>query len=186
MDELYKLTRKMRNFKLKISVPQAGARSFVSMGKWGQSNAESAARVLLAVYLVGLAVVAFWPTPVDRPVAGRLQTVLFALHQASLPQLINYNFVEFASNILMFAPIGALATLAFPAFHRGRIVLAAFLVSCGMELGQLLFLHDRVPSAMDIVANTSGAMLGIWVLGVLEDWLRRADFDKLNQWGSRG
>lgn len=165
----------------KISVPQAGARSFVGMGKWGQSNAERAARVLLAVYLVVLAVVAFWPTPVDRPVAGRLQTVLFALHHAGLPQLLNYNFVEFASNILMFAPIGTLATLAFPAFHRGRIVLAAFLVSCGMELGQLLFLHDRVPSAMDIVANTSGAMLGIWVLGVVEEWLRRADFDKLNQ-----
>lgn len=151
------------------------------MGKWGQSNAERVARVLLAVYLVVLAGVAFWPTPVDRPVAGRLQTVLFALHEAGLPILINYSFVEFASNILMFAPIGALASLAFPAFHRGRIVLSAFLVSCGIELGQLLFLHDRVPSAMDIVANTSGAMLGIWVLGAVEDWLRRADFDKLNR-----
>jgi glycopeptide antibiotics resistance protein len=151
------------------------------MGKWGQSTAERVARVLLAVYLVGLAGVAFWPTPVDRPVAGRLQTVLFALHHSGLPVLINYSFVEFASNILMFVPIGALASLAFPAFHRGRIVLSAFLVSCGIELGQLLFLHDRVPSAMDIVANTSGAMLGIWVLGAVEDWLRRADFDKLNQ-----
>jgi VanZ family protein len=50
-----------------------------------------------------------------------------------------------------------------------------------MELGQLLFLHDRVPSAMDIVANTSGAMLGIWVLGAVEDWLGRADSDRLNQ-----
>lgn len=151
------------------------------MGKWGQSNAERLPRALLAIYLVGLAVVAFWPTPVDRPVAGRLQTVLFALHEAGLPILINYSFVEFASNILMFAPIGALASLAFPALHRGRIVLSAFLVSCGMELGQLLFLHDRVPSAMDIVANTSGAMLGIWVLGAVEDWLRRADLDRLNQ-----
>ncbi|KRE47574.1 hypothetical protein ASG92_10060 [Arthrobacter sp. Soil736] len=144
------------------------------------------ARVLLAIYLVGLAGVAFWPSPVDRPVAGRLQTVLFALHKVGLPILINYSFVEFASNILMFAPIGALATLAFPASHRGRIVLSAFLMSCGMELGQMLFLHDRVPSAMDIVANTSGAMLGIWVLGVVEDWLRRADFDRLNQRGPTG
>lgn len=171
----------MRNFVLKISGYLRGSRSFVGMGKWGQSNAERVARVLLAVYLVVLAGVAFWPTPVDRPVAGRLQTVLFALHEAGLPILINYSFVEFASNILMFAPIGALAALAFPALHRGRIVLSAFLVSCGIELGQLLFLHDRVPSAMDIVANTSGAMLGIWVLGAVEDWLRRADFDKLNQ-----
>lgn len=171
----------MRNFVLKTSGYLRGSRSFVRMGKWWESNAQRVPRVLLAIYLVGLAVVAFWPTPVDRPVAGRLQTVIFALHEAGLPILINYSFVEFASNILMFAPIGALAALAFPAFHRGRIVLSAFLVSCGMELGQLLFLHDRVPSAMDIVANTSGAMLGIWVLGVVEEWLRRADFDRLNQ-----
>ncbi len=164
----------MRNFVLKISVPRTGSRSFVGMGKWGQSNAERVTRVLLAVYLVGLAGVAFWPTPVDRPVAGRLQTVLFALHHSGLPVLINYSFVEFASNILMFAPIGALAALAFPAFPRGRIVLAAFLASTAMELGQLHFLHDRVPSAMDIVANTSGAMLGLWVLGLVESWFRQA------------
>jgi glycopeptide antibiotics resistance protein len=143
------------------------------MGKWGESGAVAPARALLAVYLVGLAAVAFWPTPVDRPVAGRLQTMLFALHAAGLPELINYNFVEFSSNILMFAPIGVLAALAFPAFHRGRIVLAGFAASCCMELGQQLFLHDRFPSAMDIVANTAGSMLGLWVLGVLENWFRQ-------------
>lgn len=130
------------------------------------------ARALLALYLTALAFVAFWPTPVDRPVAGRLQAVLFALHHSGLPELINYSFVEFASNILMFAPIGMLAALSFPAFHRGRIVLSAFLASCCIELGQQLFLHDRFPSAMDIVANTAGAMVGVWVLGVVEEWLR--------------
>lgn len=151
------------------------------MGKWRQAGAVLPARALLALYLAGLALVAFWPTPVDRPVAGRLQTVLFALHAAGLPELINYNFVEFSSNILMFAPIGVLAALAFPTFHRGRIVLAGFAASCCMELGQQLFLHDRFSSAMDIVANTAGAMLGIWVLGVLEDWFRQTGFDKLNR-----
>ncbi|WP_353712946.1 VanZ family protein [Arthrobacter sp. K5] len=130
--------------------------------------------MLLALYLTVLAFVAFWPTPVDRPVAGRFQTVLFAMHRSGLPELINYQFVEFASNILMFTPIGILATLAFPVFHRGRIVLSAFLASCCMELGQKLFLHDRFPSAMDIVANTAGAMLGVWVLGEVEQWIRQA------------
>lgn len=143
------------------------------MGKWGELGAASVARGLLAVYLSGLALVAFWPTPVDRPVAGKLQTVLFALHTAGLPQLINYSFVEFASNILMFTPIGVLAALAFPALPRGRIILAAFLASCCMEAGQLLFLHDRFPSAMDFVANTSGAMLGVWILDKLEQRFRQ-------------
>ncbi|MFJ5698458.1 VanZ family protein [Arthrobacter sp. NPDC093139] len=143
------------------------------MSNWRELGTVSVARGLLAIYLTALALVAFWPTPVDRPVAGKLQTVLFALHAAGLPQLINYNFIEFASNILMFTPIGVLAALAFPAFHRERIILAAFLASCGMEAGQLLFLHDRFPSAMDLVANTSGAMLGLWTLDKLEHRFRQ-------------
>ena len=151
------------------------------MGNWGRDSTAAPARVLLALYLAALAAVAFWPTPVDRPVAGRLQAALFALHRAGLPDLINYSFVEFASNILLFAPIGILAALAFPRFHRGRIVLAAFLASCGMELGQKLFLHDRFPSAMDIVANTAGAMLGLWVLGVVEEWVREGGLDRVKR-----
>ncbi|MBT2549632.1 VanZ family protein [Arthrobacter sp. ISL-65] len=151
------------------------------MGKWSRADAAGSARALLSLYVAALAFVAFWPTPVDRPVAGRLQTVLFALHRSGLPELINYNFVEFSSNILLFAPIGILAALAFPALHRGRIVLAAFLASCSMELGQKLFLHDRFPSAMDILANTAGAMLGVWVLGVVEDWVRRGGFDRVRR-----
>ncbi|APX02885.1 VanZ family protein [Arthrobacter sp. QXT-31] len=151
------------------------------MGKWNRTDVVGSARALLALYLAALAFVAFWPTPVDRPVAGRLQAALFVLHHSGVPELINYNFVEFASNILMFTPIGMLAALAFPAFHRGRIVLSAFLASCCMELGQKLFLHDRVPSAMDIVANTAGAMLGIWVLGLIEDWGRDGGFDRVRQ-----
>jgi hypothetical protein len=161
--------------------PIQGSRKFVSMGKWSQAGTLLPARALLALYIAGLALVAFWPTPVDRPVAGRLQTMLFALHTAGLPELINYNFVEFSSNILMFAPIGVLAALAFPSLHRGRIVLAGFAASCCMEMGQQLFLHDRFPSAMDIDANTAGAMLGVWVLGVLENWVRQAGFDNLHR-----
>jgi glycopeptide antibiotics resistance protein len=151
------------------------------MGKWSRTDVPGYARALLALYLFALAFVAFWPTPVDRPIAGRLRAVLFALHRCGLPELINYSFVEFASNILLFTPIGILAALAFPAFHRGRIVLSAFLASCCMELGQKLFLHDRFPSAMDIVANTAGAMLGVWVLGAVEQWVREGGFDRPNQ-----
>lgn len=151
------------------------------MDKWGRHGGTAPARILLTLYLAALAFVAFWPTPVDRPAAGRLQAALFALHHAGLPDLVDYSFVEFSSNILLFTPIGVLAALAFPVFHRGRIVLAAFLASCGMELGQKLFLHDRFPSAMDIVANSAGAMLGLWVLGVVEEWVREGALDKVKR-----
>jgi len=150
------------------------------MGNRGRVSTAGAAGVLLALYLAGLAAVAFWPTPVDRPVAGRLRAALFALHQAGLPQLMDYNFVEFSSNILLFVPIGILTGLSFPRFQRGWILLAAALASCCMEAGQRLFLQDRIPSATDIVANTAGAVLGIWFLGLIER-RRERGFDKLNQ-----
>lgn len=37
------------------------------------------------------------------------------------------------------------------------------LVSGCIELGQLLFLHDRFASPSDIVTNTSGAVIGVLV-----------------------
>jgi VanZ family protein len=46
------------------------------------------------------------------------------------------------------------------------------LISGCMELGQLLFLHNRLSSPLDLLTNTSGAVIGallaVWVLRTLE------------------
>jgi hypothetical protein len=110
-----------------------------------------------------------------RPaIAGRLQTVLFALHHSGLPELINYSFVEFASNILLFAPIGILAALAFPAFHRGRIVLARSWRPAAWSWGRSCSCTTGFRAPWTSWRIRPGAMLGVWVLGVVEQWLREA------------
>ncbi|GGI69266.1 VanZ family protein [Pseudarthrobacter scleromae] len=130
-------------------------------------------RLVLIVMLVPLALIAFWPSPVDQPVQGQLAAVLNFLHRQGIPAWVNYKFVESSANVALFVPVGAVSSLAFPSWRWWRIGAFGFLISCCMELGQLLFLHDRFPSPLDLVTNTSGAVLGALLAAALLEWRAR-------------
>ena len=117
-------------------------------------------QVILAAMMVPLALIAFWPTPVDEPVQGQLGSILGFLHARGIPGWFNYQFVEAAANVALFIPLGAVATLAFTKKHWWQIGAFGMFVSGCIELGQLLFLHNRFASPQDIVTNTSGAVIG--------------------------
>jgi glycopeptide antibiotics resistance protein len=102
----------------------------------------------------------FWPSPVDKPVQGELSAVLELLHSHGIPGWFNYVFVEAAANVVLFVPVGIVATLAFPNQRWWRNAALALVVSGCMELGQLLFLSSRVASPQDLVTNTAGGALG--------------------------
>ena len=115
--------------------------------------------VLIAM-LVPLALVAFWPTPIDRPVQGDLARILKFLHTHGIPAWFIYKFVEASANVVLFVPLGAVARLAFPDKRWWQIGAFGLIVSGCMELGQLLFLDNRYASPMDRVTNTGGAVIG--------------------------
>ncbi|MEV8131324.1 VanZ family protein [Pseudarthrobacter oxydans] len=117
-------------------------------------------RLVLIAMLVPLAFIAFWPSPVDQPVQGQLAAVLKFLHRHGIPTWFNYRFVEASANVALFVPVGLVSSLAFPSWAWWKTGVFGFLISCCMELGQLLFLHDRFPSPLDLVTNTSGAVIG--------------------------
>lgn len=110
--------------------------------------------------LVPLALVAFWPSPVDKPVSGQLTAILHFLHGHGIPGWFTYKFVEAAANVVLFVPVGFVSALAFPEKRWWQVGAFGLLVSGCIELGQLLFLHDRFASPSDIVTNTSGAVMG--------------------------
>lgn len=116
--------------------------------------------MILAAMVLPLALVAFWPTPVDRPISEQLLVILAFLHRQGIPGWLNYKFIEAASNVVLFAPVGFVSSLAFPEKRWWQIAAFGMLVSGCIELGQLLFLHDRFASPSDIVTNTSGAVIG--------------------------
>lgn len=110
--------------------------------------------------LLPLALVAFWPSPVDAPVQGQLASLLKLLHTHGIPNWFNYKFVEACANVALFIPFGAVAALAYPTRHFWQIGILGLIVSGCIELGQLLFLHNRFASLLDLVTNTGGAVIG--------------------------
>lgn len=107
-----------------------------------------------------LAVIGFWPSPVDRPVQGQLAGTLLLLHALGIPEWINYAFVEASANVVLFIPLGIAATLAFPRRKWWQTAALGLLASACMELGQLLFLSSRFASIVDVITNTAGCVTG--------------------------
>lgn len=122
--------------------------------------------------LVTLAFIAFWPTPVDRPVQSQLADILQFLHRHGIPTWFNYRFIEASANVLLFVPLGIVSSLSFPEKQWWHIATFGLLISGCMELGQLLFLHNRSATPQDLVTNASGAVIGAllagWALKKLE------------------
>lgn len=117
-------------------------------------------RLVLIAMLMLLALIAFWPTPVDQPLQGQLAVVLNFLHRHGIPAWFNYRFVEASANVALFVPLGFVSALAFQKKSWWRIAGFGLFISCCMELGQLLFLHGRFPSPLDLMTNTFGAVIG--------------------------
>ncbi|WP_311379692.1 VanZ family protein [Arthrobacter sp. ISL-48] len=107
-----------------------------------------------------MALVAFWPSPVDQPIQGELARILRFFHAHGIPAWFDYKFVEASANVVLFVPLGVVASLAFAEKRWWQIGAFGLIVSGCIELGQLLFLHDRFASPQDVVTNTSGAVIG--------------------------
>jgi VanZ family protein len=108
---------------------------------------------VLALYLAAVAAVLVSPVSPEAIVAG----VTVWLRDTAGLGLVRQGWVEFAANVALFAPLGALSTLAFR--RPGLGVAAAVVFSAGAEIGQLM-LPGRVASPRDVVANVLGAALG--------------------------
>lgn len=120
-------------------------------------------RGVLAGSFVFLALVGFWPTPVDQPIQGGIAEVLGLLHAHGIATWVDYQFVEKSANVALFVPFGIAASLAFPEKRWWQNAALGTAVSGCMELGQLLFLHSRFSTLVDVVTNSTGAVIGVLV-----------------------
>ncbi len=115
---------------------------------------------LLGAYLGVLSLIAFWPSPVDKPYDGQLNAVLRFLHRHGIPGWADYGFVESTCNVLLFVPFGFLVALLLPRRRWWVSAVIGCAASCCIEVGQLLFLNARVASLADVAVNTLGAVIG--------------------------
>ncbi|WP_245631562.1 VanZ family protein [Curtobacterium ammoniigenes] len=107
-----------------------------------------------------MALVAFWPTHVDRPVAPELSAVLTFLHHHGVPRWFDYNTVQFSANIILFMPFGALVASMFPRSLWWSSVALGASASFLIEFVQEEFLHGRTADPGDVLSNTIGAAVG--------------------------
>lgn len=113
---------------------------------------------LAFAYLLAVALILFWPSPVDKPVIKNLHETLSWAHSYGLPKFIDYPQIEFTANIALFVPMGLIIATLFKSFWAGTA--GGALISCLVELSQGLFLPNRFASGLDVLANTTGAAIG--------------------------
>jgi hypothetical protein len=116
-------------------------------------------RILLAVYLAALAVVGFFPTPVDRGFRRQLQVVTDWCASHGLG-FVTYSNIEFTANIGLFVPLGFLLALIFGIRFWWLAPVLCFAATVFIEFVQGVALAARYASVGDVIANTSGGLVG--------------------------
>lgn len=107
-----------------------------------------------------VAVITLWPSPVDESGRSALLAVLDRLHARGVPRWVDYTFVERSANVVMFVPFGVLLAVLLPRRRRWLAVALPAAMSLLVELVQLLALPLRYSSGWDVLANTTGALVG--------------------------
>lgn len=118
---------------------------------------------LTVMYLVVVLLVTLWPTTVDSGMAPYIDRLLAKLWSKGIPTFVDYGFIEFSANIVFFVPVGFLLGLLFSYRFWWLAIVGGGLLSVAVETAQGLFLPGRVSSAADVVANTTGAIVGCLV-----------------------
>lgn len=111
------------------------------------------------LYGIVLVLIAFWPTPVDKPAAGSLSRLIawFARHGLDW---ITYSVIESGANVLLFVPAGLLLVVLLGVPWWWLSILGGAAASVAIELGQYVFLTGRFATIDDVYANTLGAAIG--------------------------
>ena len=136
-------------------------------------RARRVAQLLLAVLLVAVACITLWPSPVDEGGRSALLLVLDRLHARGIPQRVDYGFVERAANVVMFVPFGALLAFLLAPRRRWLAVALPATASLLVEGVQHVALPRRFASGWDVLANTTGALLGAVAVVAVMALLRR-------------
>ena len=126
------------------------------------------AALVLAVYLVLVALVGLVPRPLDTGLTPWVRGTLAQMHRGGLPGFVNYDVVELAAHVLLFVPLGILAVVATGRRMVWLSVVALIAVCVLVEFEPSLLAPDHSPSMLDLILNVvgavAGAAIGYWAL----------------------
>lgn len=125
------------------------------------------ARIALVGYLLFVGFSVWMPARVSSRVTGLVGVVAGWVADAGIAEYRPAAVVlEVLANVALFVPIGLLLAVAWPRWGLWRIVLIGAALSIVIETGQS-FLPSRFPTVSDVLANTTGTLLGAAVVVTL-------------------
>ena len=118
--------------------------------------------MLSGAYLVFVGWLTLTPQAQHTSQAAFVVRVLDALHRRGYAESIGYDRFEFLANIALFVPVGVFLLLLFGAGGWWLALIASFAMTCGIEYFQH-YIPGRGPDERDLVANGTGAAIGVAV-----------------------
>lgn len=127
---------------------------------WQKAATSPTVLAIGGLYLIGMVLTVFWPVKVDTGIRPLLEGWIRDSGLDRGGSTVVYDAIEFAANVILFAPLGALAHW-FAQLMGSRLPLViGLLVPTVAEIGQWLFLPGRVPDVRDVIAGMIGIGLG--------------------------
>nr|WP_314845943.1 VanZ family protein [uncultured Microbacterium sp.] len=113
-------------------------------------------------FLAGLALLTLTPSRVENSMPNLLDLVLSTVHRLGWESL-DFTRLEIIANVLVFVPVGVLAFLLLPRRLWPLAFVIGPAVSLAIELAQRFALPHRAATVTDVVANSGGAIIGVFI-----------------------
>lgn len=123
-------------------------------------------------FLIGLAALTLTPARVEESMPNALDLVLTTAHRLGW-EWLDFTRLEILANVLVFVPIGILAFILLPRRVWFLALLVGPLLSAMIETAQRVALPHRAATVNDVVANSTGAILGVVIAVVVTLLLTR-------------
>ena len=136
---------------------------------------EWSSTIALSICVAIVLLMTMWPTPLDQGYGAAIEKVLAVLHRNGIPMWFGYNKLEYSANIVMFLPLGFLVCLLLPGKIWWLALIICPMLSGGIELTQSVALSARFATVTDVIANSTGALLGIFLAVVLRAVINARD-----------
>ena len=120
------------------------------------------ALALSVPFLIGLAALTLTPSKVEDSMPNLLDVILTTTHRLGW-EWLDFTRLEIIANVLVFVPVGILAFLLLPRRVWFLALLVGPLLSAMIETAQRVALPHRAATVNDVVANSTGAILGVTV-----------------------
>ncbi|MCU1549984.1 MAG: VanZ family protein [Glaciihabitans sp.] len=115
--------------------------------------------ILTLGYLAFIGWLTLGPQPTNTETKSLAMVVVDAVNRFGPIHNFTFADLEFVSNIAVFVPLGLLFVVLFGRRRWWLAILAGVVLTLVIE-GTQTFLPTRVPDVRDLIANTTGAILG--------------------------